>query len=360
MRVTASPSKSSAETTPAPSDAVKPAPAAEASGSDFIPHKVPEDGADHGLHASSPAAAKSPNRKTLPAFVLGMAGGLSVVALLALVGLILNPLADLTERLSVAETHIAAAATRRAVETNDKRLAAVEARVDAMRADLDALNKNPTGGSVDVSALKNQLAQIDQAITALQQDSNKTAKPTQSAALAQDAARLTLALVIGDKIEQGQSIVNELQVLTPLQEDPASLGLLKPWAEGTPSQAALVQELARVYPALIKAAPAPADETMSQFLLRHLKQWVHWRRLDQQDPTDPETMVQLIHADLQKGMNEDALRRVRTLPSSMQSLTVPLQNMLTQRIEAMKAADQLFQTAMSQLLRSAQSKGGAQ
>ena len=151
-----------------------------------------------------------------------------------------------------------------------------------------------------------------------------------------------------------------MQTLTALQEDAALVTTLKPWMEGGPSQAALVQELARAYPALIKAAPAPADETASQFLLRHLKQWVHWRRLDQTDPSDPESLLQLINLDLQKSQNEEALRRLRTLPASMQPLANPLQNLLTQRIEALKAADQLFKTAMGQLMRSAQNKGSAQ
>ena len=357
--MTASPSKQSAETTPATTEAAKPVQGPETGGADFIPHKTADT--QTSSSESAPAAPlKAQDRKGLPAFVMGMLGGLCVAALLALLALILNPLSDLNERVSSVETTAAGAATRRAVETNDKRLAALEAKLETMRTDLEALNRMPASGGSDLSALKSQLAQIDQAIATLQQDSAKAAKPVLATTLAQDAARLTLALVISDKIEQGQAFAQEMQTLTALQEDTALFPALKPWMEGAPSQAALVQELARAYPALIKAAPAPADETVSQFMLRHLKQWVHWRRLDQTDPSDPESLLQLINLDLQKSQNEEALRRLRTLPASMQPLANPLQNLLTQRIEALKAADQLFKTAMGQLMRSAQNKGSAQ
>ena len=310
----------------------------------------------------SPSATppKPEGRKAMPAFVMGMLGGFCVAAVLALIALILNPLADVTERLSSVESTLAGAATRRSVETNDKRLVALEGRLDALRAEFDTINRAPSGTPVDVSTFKAQLAQIEQALNLLQQDTAKSAKPLLALSLAQDAARLTVALIITDKIEQGQSIAAELNVLATLQDDAALLADLKPWADAPPAQSALVQEFARAYPALVKAMPAPAHESLSQMMLRQLKSLVHWRRLDQQDSADPESLLHVINLHLQKGQNEEAMRLIRSLPAPMQAPITPLNRMLSQRIEALNAADHLLQTAMAQLSRTAQNKGGAQ
>ena len=322
--------------------------------------QAPSDTPSQTEPSPSVVPAKPEGRKTMPAFVMGMLGGLCVAAVLALIALILNPLADVTERLSSVESTLAGTATRRSVETNDKRLVGLEGRLDALRAEFDTINRAPSGSPVDVNAFKAQLAQIEQALNLLQQDTAKSAKPLLGLALAQDAARLSVALLITDKIDQGQSIAAELQVLATLQDDAALLADLKPWADAPPTQSALIQEFARAYPALVKAMPAPAHESLSQMVLRQLKTLVHWRRLDQQDPTDPESQLQVINLHLQKGQNEEAMRLIRSLPAPMQAPITPLNRMLSQRIDALKAADHLLQTAMAQLNRTAQNKGGAQ
>jgi hypothetical protein len=359
--VTASQSKHQADTAQTPADSASPLPSAETqSGPDFSLHKASETAASPSDTSPPVAPAKDEGRKRIPAFVMGLLGGLCVAATLALLALILNPLADVTERLSSIESTVAGMATRRAVETNDKRLVALEGRVDALRTEVEAINRMPAGQPSDLAPLKTQLAHLEQALGLLQQDSVKSGKSGLALTLAQDAARLTLALVVTDKIEQGQAIGAELQALSALQDETSMLADLKPWVEAPPSQSALVQDFARLFPALVKAIPAPADESLSQRVLRQLKSMVHWRRLDQPDTTDPESLLQLINLALHKGQNEEAARLIRTVPAPLQPVITPLQRALTQRLEALKAAETFLQTAMAQLNRTAQSKGGAQ
>ena len=166
-----------------------------------------------------------------------------------------------------------------------------------------------------------------------------------------------MALIITDKLEQGQPIQAELQTIEPLLADPVQLVSLKPWAEGHAAQAVLVQEFSRLYPIMLKAIPAPENEAVHQMLLRHFKQWIHWRRIDQNDSSDPEGLLLRINLNLQKGLNEEALKLIRTLPAPMQSPSKTIERLITQRIEALKAGELLLNTAMNQLAQSAQSKG---
>ena len=357
--MTASTSKKPAETVTTQVETPQAATSSDYVAADFTAHHASDEGNKPADNPASAMPAKETSRKTFPAFVLGMLGGLSIAVILALLALIFNPLADITERLSTVETNVAGAATRRAMETNDKRLVAIESRMEAFRADLDTLNRNPITGPIDLNGIKTHLGQIDQMLLALQQEASKT-KPPPSILLAQDAARLTLALLITDKLEQGQPMAMELQAVEPLLVDQTVLTSLKPWAEGNPSQAALVQEFSRLYPALVKAIPAPANEAFHQMLLRQVKQWIHWRRLDQSDTSDPEGLLQRINLDLQKGLNDDALKQIRSLPDTIQAAARPIERLLSQRIEASKAGEHLLKYAIGQLAQSAQNKGGAQ
>ena len=352
--MTASTSKKPAETMAAQTDASQ-----TASAGDYMPHATPDETIRPSDTTPPITPTKDETRKAVPAFIMGMLGGLSISAILVLIVLIINPLADVVERLSAVETNLAGAATRRALETNDKRLVAIESRMEGLRGDLDALNRNPITGPVDLNGIKAHLTQIDQALLAWQQDANKAKTPI-TIPLAQDAARLTMALIITDRLEQGQPISAELQAIEPLLLEQATLASLKPWSDGNPTQAMLVQEFSRLYPALLKAVPVPANEAVHQMLLRHLKQWIHWRRLDQTDTADPESILQRIYLNLQKGLNDDALKLMHALPDTMQSPIKSIERLITQRIEALTAGEKLLNSAMAQLAQSAQTKGGAQ
>jgi len=354
--VTASKSKNPAETAVAQTDAPQPMNAGDYAAADYTSHAPHPEGSKAEEHTAPTPPPKDEPKKGVPAFIMGMIGGISIGVVVVLLALIFNPLLDITERLSAVETNVAGAATRRAMETNDKRLVAVESRLESLRAEIDALNRNPITGPVDLNGVKAHLAQTDQMMASLQQELGKSKAPA-SVALAQDAARLTLALIITDKLEQGQPIQAELQTIEPLLADPVQLVSLKPWAEGHAAQAVLVQEFSRLYPILLKAIPAPENEAVHQMLLRHFKQWIHWRRIDQNDSSDPEGLLLRINLNLQKGLNEEALKLIRTLPAPMQSPSKTIERLITQRIEALKAGELLLNTAMNQLAQSAQSKG---
>ena len=358
--MTASKNKKSAETVADKADAPQPATAPDYAAADYVPHNAADEtGKPVDSTATPVTPVKEEPRKGVPAFVMGMLGGLSIAFVLALIALIFNPLADIVERLSAVETNLAGAATRRAMETNDKRLVAIESRMESLRGDLDALNRNPITGPIDLNGIKAHLVQIDQSLLTLQQETSKTKTPV-TIPLAQDAARLTMALIITDKLELGQPINAELQAIEPLFADQTALASLKPWSEGNPAQTVLLQEFSRLYPTLIKAIPAPANEAFHQMLFRHFKQWIHWRRLDQNDASDPEGLLQRINLNLQKGLNEDALKLIRLLPDPMQSAAKHIERLITQRFEALKAGEQLLNSAMAQLAQSLQNKGGAQ
>jgi len=356
LGVTASKSKNPAETTIAQTDVPQSVNAGDYASADYTPHATQSETLKASDNAAPVSPPKDETRKGVPAFIMGMIGGMSMGVIGVLLVLIFNPLLDITERLSAVETNVAGAATRRAMETNDKRLVAVETRFESLRSEIDALSRNPITGPVDLNGIKTHLAQTDQILSSLQQELGKSKTPV-SVALAQDAARLTLALIITDKLEQGQAIQSELQIIEPLITDPAQLASLKPWAEGHAAQAVLVQEFSRLYPILVKAIPAPENEALHQMLLRHFKQWIHWRRIDQNDSSDPEGLLLRINLNLQKGLNGEALKLIRTLPAPMQSPSKTIERMITQRIEALKAGELLLNTAMAQLAQSAQSKG---
>jgi hypothetical protein len=320
--------------------------------SDHPTNKTTETGSAASVH-------RQEDRKPIPAFIMGILGGLVTTAILALVALIFNPLSDINERLGYVETNVSAAATRRALETNDKRLVNVENRIDNLRTDLDSINRNPITPTPDLSSIRNHLAEIDQILLNLQQDTNKS-KTLPSLTIAQDTARLTLALIITDHLEQGLPIKSELQIIEPLINDQILLEKLKPWNEGNPSQMLLMQEFSRAIPNILKSIPVPVDEPVQQMLLRTFKQWVHWRRLDQNEPSDPESLLQLAGSRLQKGMNEDALKLLHAAPQSMSQSTQALTKLISQRIDALNAGNLLLNSAMNQLAQTTNNKGGSQ
>ena len=322
------------------------------------PDSAPKDHAAGSDQPTAPAPGAEPTRKAISALMMGVLGGIGTVALLALLALIFNPLPDIVERLSAVESTVAAAATRRAVETNDKRLAALESRVDTLRIDLDTLARNPITGPVDLNGLKAHLAQIDQILASLQNDTAKS-KIASASPLAQDAARLILSVMIADLIEQGQPIRAESEAIEPLITDPSLLAALKPWSDGNPAPVMLLNRFTQAYPASLKALPAPADEDVQAMLLRQLKQWVNWRRRDQSESTDPTDQLQRLHQALQTGQAAEARTLLRALPDPMRKPLQPLDKALTDRLDALKAAEMLLQSARSQLALSAQSKGTA-
>ena len=309
------------------------------------PDSAPKDHAAGSDQPTAPAPGAKPTRKAISALMMGVLGGIGTVALLALLALIFNPLPDIVERLS-------------AVETNDKRLAALESRVDALRIDLDTLARNPITGPVDLNGLKAHLAQIDQILASLQNDTAKS-KIASASPLAQDAARLILSVMIADLIEQGQPIRAESEAIEPLITDPSLLAALKPWSDGNPAPVMLLNRFTQAYPASLKALPAPADEDVQAMLLRQLKQWVNWRRRDQSESTDPTDQLQRLHQALQTGHAAEARTLLRALPDPMRKPLQPLDKALTDRLDALKAAEMLLQSARSQLALSAQSKGTA-
>ena len=330
-----------------------------AEGTHFVPHP---DTAP--VPPVSSASSHTPAPSLMRPLLAGLAGG--VVSFVIFFGLsqLLNPMADISDRLAIAESNITAAATRRALETTDKRLAALEARFDPLRSEIETINRMLNGaGTVDVTPLVRRLSALESSISQIKQDTqiDKSAVPSTVATstLGYETAKLSLALLISDRLEAGQPFLSELAALELLGVDASIQPLLHDTVNGSPSQVQLLGQYAALIPQLRKAIPIPADQSWSAKILQSLSTLVRIRRVDDNQATDPESRIHLITLALQAARTDEALKHFNLLPDVMRAQGRDFEALLHKRLAAVMAGDALLKSASEDLLAASRTaKGG--
>jgi len=331
----------------------------------FVPH--PDN---TSVPPVSPASPPNPAPGLMRPMLAGLAGGAVAFGIFFALSQLLNPMADLSDRLAIAESNIATAATRRALETTDKRLAALEARFDPLRSELETINRTLNGaGTVDVTPLVRRLSALENSIVLLKQDTQNdkpaaaspvVTSPVATSALGFETAKLSLALLISDRLEAGQPFLSELAALELLGVDAAIQPLVHDTANGNPSQVQLLGQFAGLIPQLRKAIPIPADQGWSAKIWQSLSMLVRIRRLDDNQATDPESRMHLITLALQAGRTDEALKHFNLLPDAMRAQARDFEALLHKRLAAVMAGEALLKSASEDLLAASRTaKGGS-
>ena len=347
-------------TKPAPS-APEPAPTSPVAdeGTHFVPH--PDSAPVPPL--STPAPHPAPAGLMRP-LLAGLAGGAVAFGIFYGLSQLLNPTADLTERLANTENSIATFATRRALETTDKRLAALEARFDPLRSELETINRTLNGaGTVDVTPLVRRLTALESAMAVLKQETQNdkpvVASTIATSALGFETAKLSLALLISDRLEAGLPFLSELAALELLGVDATIQPLLHDTANGNPSQVQLLGQFSALIPQLRKAIPMPAGQSWTDKIWQSLNSLVRIRRIDDTQATDPESRLHLITLALQAARTDEALKHFNQLPDAMRAQGRDFEALLHKRLAAVMAGDALLKAASEDLLAASRTaKGG--
>lgn len=308
-------------------------------------------------HAAPPVAAAPPASLTRP-FLAGLAGGVLAFALFFGLSQLLNPTADISERLTAAESNVAAAATRRALETTDKRLAALESRFDPLRSELETLSRAMNGaGTVDLAPLQRRLTALENTTAQLKQDIpvEKTAASPQ---LGHETTKLALALLISDRLEAGQPFVSELAALEVIGIDASLQPLLRDTANGSPSQVQLLARFAALAPQLRKAIPVEPNLGWPDRIWQSVSGLVRIRRIDDTQANDPDSRLHLITLALQASRTDEALKQFNLLPDAMRAQARDFEAMLHKRMAALTAGEALLKASAEDMLAASRTAKG--
>jgi hypothetical protein len=317
----------------------------------FVPH--PETAS-----TPEPAPALAPSNHTMRSFLAGLVGGSLACALYFVFSLLFNPTADLSERLTTAESNLAATATRRGLETTDKRLAALEARFDPLRNEIESLNRAiNAANATDVAPLIRRLSLLESTVAALKPDAAPEKNPL-PLALSTETAKLSLALLISDRLETGQAFPSELAALELLGLDPTLQPLLRDAANGSPSQVQVLARYTGLLPQLRKAVPVDPKQNWTDKLWQQVNAMVRVRRIDDPQSTDPESRLQVIALALQAARNDEALKQFSQLPDAMRNQGRDFETLLHKRLAALAAGEALLKATSDEVLNASRSLKG--
>lgn len=344
-----------AKPAPTGSSSTGPDPAAAAeTAAQFVPH--PDS---NSAPPQAPPAAPASTGNLTRAFLAGLAGGALAFGLFFGLSQLFNPMADISERLAAAESNVAAAATRRALETTDKRLAALEARFDPLRSELENLNRSlNAAGSVDLTPLQRRLTALENATAALKQETTGE-KSTVAPQLGIETAKLSLSLLISDRLEAGQPFLSELAALEVLGVDASVQPLLHDAANGSPSQVQLLTRFAALLPQLRKAIPVETNQSWPDRIWQSISGLVRIRRIDDAQASDPESRLHLITLALQASRNDEALKQFNLLPDAMRGQARDFETMLHKRLAAVSAGEALLKASAEDVLAASRTAKGA-
>lgn len=315
----------------------------------FVPHPEP---------LPTPPAPPPPSPGLMRPFLAGLAGGVLAFGLFFGLSQLFNPMADMADRIAAAESNIGSLATRRALETTDKRLAALEARFDPLRSEMETINRSLANSTVvDTTPLVRRLTALETAMAALKQD-QPSDKQVTGPTLGTETAKLSLALLISDRLEAGQSFQPELATLELLGLDPALQPLLHDAANGSPSQVQLLSRYSALVPQLRKAIPAASNQTLTDKIWSTLNGVVRIRRTDDTQNSDPESRMHLTMLALQASRTDEALNQFSQLPDPVRAQGRDFETMLHKRLAALAAGDTLIKAASEELLAASRTAKG--
>jgi len=340
------------------------------------------------------AVVAKPISQTGPVLTAALGGGLVGAALIGVGLWAIGPTNDQSERLTALENAVGGTATRRSVETLDKRVATLETKLPEIETaakrplptPTPALAPMPAPASAPGAAanddgqitralqdMRNELATLTQRLSTLEKSSADTAAkipaPEKIDALnrditqlgqriaateksvvgntpgAQDGGGLAVAVALKAKLQDGQPFVKEWAALESLRADSGALAILKPLAaQGVPSAAALAANFAAPARA-IAAAPPPRPQGETAWTDKVSAALGRLVRVTPVDPANGEDAVSLtvrIQAALAKDDSATALTLWQKLPEPARRDTATFGRDLDMRVKAERAVSQLM------------------
>lgn len=339
------------------------------------------------------AVAARPAPSSGPVLTAALGGGLVGAALIGVGLWAVGPQNDQAERLVALENAVGSAATRRTVEVLDKRVTTIEAKLPEIEAAAKRPLPPPQTAPMAQSAanddgrltralqdMRNELATLAQRLTTLEKanadSAAKAVPPDKIDALNRDIAELgsrlaateknvasntpgaldgsglAVAVALKAKLQDGQPFAKEWAALQGLNADPASLAILKAFAEkGLMSDAALAASFAGPARA-IAAAPQPrpnADAAWTDKISSALGRIVRVTPVDPSKGEDPASLTVRIQTALGKADTAEALALWRKLPEPARRDTASFGSTLEARVNAERAVTQLMATMVDRL-----------
>ncbi len=328
-----------------------------------------------------------------PVLTAALGGGLVGAALIGVGLWAIGPTNDQSERLTALETAVGGTATRRSVETLDKRVATLETKLPDIEtaakrplpaapapAPVPASSPAPVAASNDdgqitraLQDMRNELATLAQRLSTLEKSSADTVAkipaPEKIDALnrditqlgqriaateknvavntpgAQDGGGLAVAVALKAKLQDGQAFAKEWAALESLRADPNALAVLKPLAaQGIPSAAALAASFAAPARA-IAAAPPPrpqGEAAWTDKVSAALGRLVRVTPVDPANGEDPVSLTVRIQTALAKDDSATALALWQKLPEPARRDTATFGRDLDQRVKAERAVSQIM------------------
>ncbi len=289
----------------------------------------------------------------------GLLGGVIGAGLLA-AGLIwLAPLAELSDRIGAAETALGQNASRRALEAAERRITAAEARIEAVKSEVESRPAD-SGSAPDLVPLAERIGRLDQASNGNRErlDKLERALAERPASLGPEAARLSVALLLRDRLRAGVAGGAELAALEALGTDTGLLAPLRPFARTEPPSAQkLATDFEAVAPAIIKAGGS--DAGVGEKLAAALSTAVKIRRLDEPAAQGSADTTEAIRAALRADRLAEADRLWTSLSPAARDASRAWHEALALRAAALSGADALVAAAVDRAAMAARSGGAA-
>lgn len=322
-----------------------------------------------GAASATPPPAARPS--LLRPALAGLIGGAVGAALVGAAVMVLTPIGDYGDRLATLESGLGDKATRRGLETAERRLGAAETAQQALRTDLDGVGKRLAMTSDDGAGAIQRLEQLTRTVTALAARPVPTPEvgrppappppppPPVPALGARESAILAVAWLTRDALARGVPFARELDALEASRVDTATIAALKPFAAGgAPSSARLATALTPLVERLAKPAPVPAEAGVVDRLTAGISRLYKVRPLGGEGD-EPATLASRAEAALQRGALADALAALEKIPAPAPDLKA-VADTVRARIAAGKAADALVVTAVDAVIAATRSGGSAQ
>jgi hypothetical protein len=301
--------------------------------------------------------------------LLGLVGGF-VGAGIVVGGLMLvGPLNDFGERLAGLENAVGERASRRTVETVEKKVATLEGSATAQRGDFDALAKRVQ--AIPSNEIGEMLGRVDRlernvADLATQPAAKPSAEASPAAAppppppplvAARESAVLAIALLLRDSLDRGLPYAKELDALQSAGVDAARIEALKPFAAtGAPGATALAAQFAPLADKITNPPPPPANSVTDR-ISATVNGLFKVRPVGEAPGDSPPALAARAEALLKRGALRDASATLDKVPAADIGPAATFRDTLHARVAADDATAAILSKAVEELLAAARLQG---
>jgi hypothetical protein len=297
----------------------------------------------------------------------GLAAGFIGAGLLTIGFLLFGPAGDIGDRLAGLESAVGERASRRTVETLEKRVSALDSAAGTLRGDLDALGRKVQ--EIPASDLANLFGRVDRVERNLAdlaaQPAPASGQPASAApapqapplVAARESAVLAIALLMRDALDRGTAFQRELNALQSAGVSTDATDALRPFAAaGAPGAAALAREFAGIAERIANPPPPPAHG-LADKVTATFSGLFRIRPVGEAEGDSPAALAARAEALLQRGALKDAASTIDRIPPADAAPARDFQARLKARIAASDAASTILSKAVDELLAAARLQG---